>query len=66
MAILTRYLILANQTTSSPSYDSIATQEKRSPETHANILARSNGRINSYCHFDPLVNSGRPDLLFTE
>jgi hypothetical protein len=40
--------------------------EKWPTETREKIWARSNSRIKSYCHFDPLLNFGRPDLLVTE
>jgi hypothetical protein len=62
----TRCSILADQTTSSPSYDSIATQGKQPPKTRANIWARSNGGIKNNGHFNPLLKSGQIDLFVTE
>jgi hypothetical protein len=48
------------------SSDSLATQRKLPPETRAKIWKQSNGRIESYSHFDSLVKSGRPYLFIIE
>jgi hypothetical protein len=66
IAILTRESSLADETSSLPRSDSIATLRKRPPETRAKILRRSNGGIKNYGYFNPLLKSGLPDLLFTE
>jgi hypothetical protein len=66
MDILTRYSSLADETSSSPSCDSISIPRKQPPKTRAKIQARSNGGIKTYGHFDPLLKSGRHDLHVTE
>jgi hypothetical protein len=66
MAILTRFASLADQTSLLMSSDSLATQRKLPPETRAKIWKQSNGRIESYSHFDSLVKSGRPYLFIIE
>jgi len=66
MAILTRYLSPADHTSSSPNSDCIKTQRQTTSETRAKIRVPSNGRIESYNHFDPLLKSDRPDLVITK
>jgi hypothetical protein len=63
MAILTRYSSLADDTSSSPSCDSIATPRKRGFGKSWKNMSAIHGRIESYSHFDSLLKCGRPDLL---
>jgi hypothetical protein len=66
MAILTRYSILTDQTSSSPSNDLIETPRKTASKNSCKNLSAINGLIKSYAHFNPLLKSGRTDLLLTE
>jgi len=66
MAILTCYKSLADHSSTSPSSDYIETIWKQPPETRAKIWGRSIGLIESDCHFDPSLKSGRGDLLVVE
>jgi hypothetical protein len=66
MAILTRYSSLADETSSSPSCDSIATPRK----TASRKLSKNSSAIQwwdkTLWPFDLLLKSGRQDLLVTE
>jgi hypothetical protein len=51
-------LACRDQTSSSTSIDSASTYGKGPPETLVKFRSRSNGRINSYCLYEPLLLSG--------
>jgi hypothetical protein len=66
MALLTHYSCFTDQTSSSPSSDSIATIRKMAFEKACKNLSVTNERIKSYGYFDPLLKSCQTYLLVTE
>jgi len=66
MAILTLNSSLAEQTSSSPSWDSISIPRKTASGNSCKTLSATKGLIESYGYFNPLLKYGWPDLLVTE
>jgi hypothetical protein len=60
------YVYMAGYTSAYLNYKFSRVSQKRPPKTHLELWARSNGRIETYGHFDPLLKSGWPNLLVTE
>jgi hypothetical protein len=53
----TRTLVRSAETSSSPTSDSKSTSRKQRLETPIKLGGRSNGRIKSYCPFEPVCRS---------
>jgi hypothetical protein len=60
------YVYMAGYTSAYLNYKFSRVSQKGPPKTHLELWARSNGRIETYGHFDLLLKSGWPNLLVTE